>query len=164
MIQIAEEAPTQCMDDIGPLLKRHWDEVALHKKERPLSPNFDEYKRLALGGRLVVVTARDTEFQNALVGYSVFFIHNHIHYSTCKVASNDVLFVDKDYRSRPGVSIRLIRTCETVLANRGVDYVTWHIKPRQDWSQVLERMGYELEEKIMGRILSREATGDRHGI
>lgn len=150
MITIQRETVDQCVGDIPPLLQAHWEEVALYRDEVPLSPQFDRYRAIEKTGRLVVITAR---YEGALIGYSVFIINQHLHYSTCRVASNDVLFLVKDYRKGSDAGRRLIRASEVLLSSMGVQRMTWHIKPKNDWSPILVRMGYEREEIIMGKLL-----------
>lgn len=147
------ETVDQCCEDIQPLLAQHWNEVALYRDEIPLAPDFDRYRAMEAAGGLVLLTARR---EGQLIGYSVFFVSQHPHYSTCRIASNDVLFLRADCRGPLG--IRLIRESERVLSDAGVQRIVWHVKPRNDWSSVLERMGYQHEEIIMGKLI-----GERHG-
>jgi GNAT superfamily N-acetyltransferase len=136
-------------DDIEPLLQLHYDEIALHKEAIPLDPDWNRYACLDERGELAIYTARD---DGNLVGYGVFFVHDHPHYASTLVAANDLLFLHPDYR-RGGLGLRLIRYCEQQLKARGVVKLTWHIKFAHDWSAILHRQGYLDEEKIVGKIL-----------
>ena len=149
-ITIQRESVNQCIDDIQPLLKKHWQEVALHQDIIALDPDYDRYRAIETAGKLVVIAARDGQI---LIGYSVFVLHNHIHYIDCFMATNDVLFLDKEYRKGTTAGIRLLRESEAILKGLGVHRVMWHIKPKNDWSAILSRMGYEQEEIIMGKLL-----------
>lgn len=159
MITIARERLTDCLDDIKPLLASHWREVALYQEQVPLAPDFEQYLKLDAAGAVVTVTARDN---GILIGYSVFFLRIHLHYSSCLVASNDVLFLDARYRKSTTAGIRLIRESESELEterdHRGASSirVVWHVKPKNDWSPILGRMGYEQEEIIMGKLLEKQ--------
>ena len=155
---IAQEAVDQCWPDMATLVEDHWREVALYRDAVPLDPDVERYRGLERAGRLVILTAREA---GALVGYSVFLVHNHLHYRQCKVASNDLLFLRQDRRAGSGLGIRLIRESEKALAALGVDRITWHVKAGNDWSDILARMGYDMEEKIMGRLLKEGAS---HGV
>jgi hypothetical protein len=161
MITVARENADSVIADIGPLLVKHWNEVALHRERVPLAPDLDRYRRADEAGALSVIAARD---HGMLIGYSVFLLYNHLHYKLL-VATNDVLFLDRDYRKGTSVGLRLIAESEAVLerarAARGAKQlkVTWHVKPMNDWSPILLRRGYEQEEILLGKL-----TGDPHGL
>lgn len=155
MITVLRENYKDIIGDIQPLLKEHWAEVANYQDEIPLDPNFSKYLAAEANDALVIVAARE---DGRLIGYSVFFTFKHPHYDSCLVASNDVLFVRSDKR-KTGAGLRLIRKSESILADVGVRRITWHCKPKNDFRALLERMGYQIEETIMGRLL-----GENHGI
>ena len=156
MITIQRERFAAVMDELPPLLEDHWREVALHQETVPLKPDFKRYVAGCESGRVLTLTARD---DGHLIGYSIFLLSVHLHYSTCLVATNDVLFLAKSYRSGTTAGIRLIRESEAEIerecAGRGAASVRvlWHVKPKNDWSPILKRMGYEQEEIIMGKLL-----------
>jgi hypothetical protein len=154
MIKFQRESFWDAKGGVTKLMDAHWQEVALHKEERPLDPDWGRYTAAEAGGRLVIVTARR---EGAMVGYSAFFLYHHPHYRQCYVASNDVIYLDPSCRGQDG--LRLIRESEKELIAAGVHCITWHVKPGNDWSPILARMGYGQEEIIMGKML-----GDRHGV
>ncbi len=148
-VSIGRESYAQLHADIVPLMVDHWREVALYQEEIALDPDFERYRRLEAVGNLVALGARRG---CELIGYSVFILHKHLHYKDCLVASNDVLYVAPDER-HGGTGIRLIRASERELAHLGVQRITWHVKPKNDFSALLKRMGYATEETIFGRLL-----------
>ena len=148
-ITFIKETYTNVIEDIKPLLENHWQEVANYKDKVPLKPDFNKYQTLEKNKVLVIVTCRDNE---KLVGYSIFFLSKHLHYTTCLVASNDILFLDKTYR-KGRTGIKLIQESERLLKNMGVNRIIWHIKPKNNFSPILIRMGYIQEEIIMGKFL-----------
>lgn len=152
-MDFAVETVDQCVGDIPPLLQAHWEEVALYRDQIPLEPDFDRYRQIESNGALVVVTARS---EGELRGYSVFLLHQHLHYKSCLVASNDVIFMDR--RCRGVAGMRLIDQSERILVERKADRILWHVKPSNDWSAVLAARGYVQEEIVMGKLV-----GDRHG-
>ena len=93
----------------------------------------------------------------------LFFFYEHMHYRLL-VATNDVIFLDKDYRTKTTVGLRLIKASEAELElerrRRGEAQmrVLWHVKPKNDWTPILARLGYAPEEIIMGKL-----TGGGHG-
>jgi hypothetical protein len=161
MIVTGWEKAESVIADIEPLLLKHWEEVALHREQVPLAPDLERYRRADAAGSLVVVSARD---HGMLIGYSVFLLYNHLHYELL-VATNDVLFLDREYRSGTTTGLRLIAESEAALERariaRGARQLktTWHIKPKNDWSPILLRKGYEQEEIILGKL-----TGEPHGV
>jgi hypothetical protein len=133
------------------LFADHYEELTLDKHAVKLNPIWDEYAALESIGKLLIFTARDGE---KLVGYSVFFVRRHMHYADLTVAQNDILFLDKEYRfGRTG--IRLIQHSEQQIKERlsGQLKIVWHIKEANDWSAIILRQGYQLEDSIYGKLL-----------
>ena len=155
MITVERETYDQIINDILPLLEQHWKEVANYQDEIKLEPNLEKYQKAEQAGGLVILAAREN---GTLIGYSVFFTFKHPHYDSCLVASNDILFVVAAKRNT-GAGLKLIRKSESILTKLGVRRITWHCKPKNDFRALLERMGYEVEETILGKLL-----GDDHGI
>lgn len=148
MTTIQRENYWDASSGVKALLQAHWEEVALHREEIKLNPDFSRYQQAEIRNALVVITARQgTE----LVGYSVFLLHRHLHYKDCLVASNDVIYLKPECRGVVGA--RLIKRSEEILKSLKVQKVVWHIKPRNDWSSVLSRLGYDQEEIIMAKVL-----------
>lgn len=149
MIVLAQEGLLSVMDDVEPLLKEHYQELTLHKDRIKLAPDWATYMSMEEQGGLVIFTARD---QGALAGYSAFFVYWHPHYRETRVAQNDVLFLRKDYR-KGSTGIRLIRYSEDRLRHLGVDKLVWHVKQSNNFTPILQRMGYGVEDIMVGKIL-----------
>lgn len=135
--------------ELKPLLELHYQELTLHKDHIKLDPDYEKYLQLAKSDMFVMITARDN---GVLVGYSAWFITNHIHYRSSKMANNDVLFLHPDYR-KGMTGVRLIRRSEEILKELGIIKIMWHIKFARDFRKILYRMGYEDEDAIVGKIL-----------
>lgn len=148
-----EEYSDALVDEIGPLLVRHWHEVA-HYADIPLAPRWDRYRALADTGALRVYTAR---IDGQLVGYSVHFVAPSLHYGTALTASEDLVFVAPEYR-KGRLGYGLIQFADAQLRADGVQVGYRHVKlkPDLDFSPLLERMGYENIDRIMGRRFDRE--------
>jgi GNAT superfamily N-acetyltransferase len=146
---VAPENMASAWDDMQPLLREHYNEIAHDKHSIPLAPSRARYEALEHAGELFALGAR---IEGALIGYSVFFVKPHIHYATTLVAVNDVLFVAREYRNTL-VGMRLISESEKKLRERGVVKLVWHIKPEHDWSAILARRGYMPVETIYGKLL-----------
>ena len=148
-VTFQRETYEQTVTDIQPLLVAHWKEVANYQEEIPLEPDWARYQVLEKAGALVILTCRK---DLRLIGYSVFILHRHVHYKSCLVGSNDVLFLDAGER-KSGSGIRLIKESEKLLKSLGVHRITWHVKPVNDFSPLLRRLGCMQEEVIMGKLL-----------
>jgi GNAT superfamily N-acetyltransferase len=149
MITFQQERLNDVRAEITPLLDKHYKEIALHQDAIPLAPDWARYASLEELGVLAIYTARE---DGRLIGYSVFFVTPHIHYETTLVASNDLLFVDPEYRGG-STGLKLIRFSEQALKERGVKKVTWHCKFSNGLQHLLNRLGYADEEVIVGKIL-----------
>lgn len=150
MIALQKETLFDIVHEVDELLRLHYEEVALHRDRIKLAPMWDEYATLERMGRFVVFTARD---DGRLVGYSAFFINSHMHYRDTVVAHNDVLFLHPDHR-KSTTGYRLIKFSHEQLKARGdIHKACWHVKFCKDWSNVLHKLGYVDEEKIVGIIL-----------
>ena len=154
MITIERESFYQIIDDIIPLLMDHWDEIAHYKDKIPLSPMFDVYQKLEENQNLFIVAMREDK---KLIGYSIYMINRHAHYSTCLVAANDVLYLIPEKRAA-SLGMRLIIESDKLLITNGINRITYHIKPEHDFSPLLKRLGYMQEEIMYGRYI--ESKGD----
>ena len=154
-VKIQVESYEQARPGVELLLEEHWREVALYQDEIKLAPDFERYESLYAAGKLIIVTARLAE---VLIGYSIFILHNHIHYKNCLVASQDVLFVTGTQR-KTGAGIRLIRGSEDVLRKLGVNRITHHCKQINNLQEILTALGYLVEEVIVGKLIQVEQHG-----
>lgn len=140
------EKVSSVWDEIYPLFEKHWKEVA-HYQDIPLEPDVELYKKMDEGGSIRVYTARE---DGKLIGYSVYVISRNHHYKSVKQASQDVIFIQKDRR---GFGKSFIKWCDEQLKNDGVKIVVHHVKAAHDFGPMLERVGYELVDKIYSRRL-----------
>jgi len=148
---IQRERVADIWDEVQPLLAEHYEEIAADKHAIPLDPDKERYFALERMGQFVVFTAR-ADADSKLVGYAAFFVLQHIHYKSTKVASNDVLFVSKPWRnSRAGLV--LIRESENYLRVIGVKKLVWHVKVDHDWSNILVHGGYSHFEHTLAKLL-----------
>lgn len=150
MIELKVESIQSVINEGAGLIDDHWDEVAFHKDKVPVEPNWEAFKDIESKNSLFVMVARD---EGKLVGYAVFILHYLMHYKSCFAASNDAIFVAKEYRKKGLLGLRLIKTCEKELKKAGVHRIFWHVKPTNDWTPILKRMGYSVEDTIMGKYI-----------
>jgi hypothetical protein len=136
-------------EPISKLLAQHYEELTLDRDVMVLAPDWDQYQRLLDQKELAVLAAY---FGGQLVGYSVFFIYNNIHYKNNIMAKNDVLFLSRPYR-RGRMGINLIKRSEQHLRELGVSKILWHVKCHSDFRPILHRLGYVDEDIMVGKAL-----------
>lgn len=139
------EAPTPGADienvfnETIELLKLHWQEVAIYKDRRPLDPDYDFYRKMSKAKQFVGVWARS---EGKVIGYAGYFLREHPHYKTWKMAVSDIYFVAPEYRT-PFVAIGLFRKAEEYLRTLGVRSVVNETKKHKDLERLFRYLGYE---------------------
>lgn len=143
-------------DETLPLLMAHYEEIA-HFKDIPLKPDQATYAAVASVGALRVYTVRESVWKT-LIGYAVFFLRQNIHYATSLQAVQDILYLAPSARGKL-VGFRFIKWCDEELRKEGVQVVMHHVKAREDldFGPMLERIGYELVDRIFARRLDKES-------
>lgn len=136
------------IEEIKPLLEEHYEEIAKYK-DIPLVPDWSTYRKLEQVGVLKIFTCRQDD---RLIGYGIYFIKPHLHYSTCLVAQQDILFITKGHR---GTGFRFINWCDEQLKSLGVNLTVQHIKASHNFGAMLERQGYELMDLIYTKRLDK---------
>lgn len=150
MITYQTEKMIPCIGEIQTLIHGHWEEIAGHKDKIDLDPDWEKYRVMEEAGMVAMATVRD---DGRMVGYSIFFVVPLMHYKKHRAASNDVVYLHPDYR-KGFVGIRLLKySHEMIKKLGGVHRIIWHLKPKSDWSAILERMGYFREEILMGAYI-----------
>jgi len=140
---------SECVDEVAQLVTDHWREVANDRDKIPLDPDWEKYRNMDKAGILVLMTVRD---DGVMVGYSLFVVMSLTHYKSNTVAMNDIIYVHPKYRG-PRVGMRFIEFCHKELAQSKVHRICWHIKPVNNWTPILLRMGYRVEEYVVGICL-----------
>lgn len=148
-ILYAQEFLGTVRDDITPLLRRHWSEVALNKDQIPLDPDWDAYEELERGGMLRIFTAR---VDGQLVAYYVVIVRPHLHYRTTLCAFSDLIYVEPEERCR-GVATALVGFSELCLREDGVRLIVANTKVRHDFGPLLSSWGYEVRETVYSKML-----------
>ena len=112
------------------------------------NPDKDKYLAIENVGLMKLFTARD---EGKLVGYAIFLISVHLHYSCQLWAMQDVMFMKNTHR---GIgSYRFMKWVDEELANLGVNVVLRSVHVRKDYSRILEKIGYQkIETSFMRRF------------
>ena len=150
MVTFQIEKMSDRIAEISDLVYGHWLEIAGNKDKIPLNPDWDRYKVMDSSGMLALMTARDGA---KMVGYSIFIVYPLLHYKKNIAATNDVVYLHPDYRNG-FCGVRFLKFCHEHLKSMGVDKILWHVKPVNDWTPILERMGYKTEEFVVGVCLT----------
>ena len=137
------------IEQAWPLLELHREELATYKHLMILKPDIERYRALESSGNLVGLGLFDGE---KIVGYSVFIITTALHYSDLTIAQNDILYVHPDYR-RGKWGVKLIRSSEDVIKKRGIKIIMWHGKENTDFSDIMPKMGYIVQDIIFSKEL-----------
>lgn len=143
------EPLSQVLEEIKPLLPRHWEELALNKDNVPLDPDWERYASIDALGQLSIVTVR---VQGRLVGYCAMVIQVGLHYRTCLEARMDVFWIAPEYRGRMG-GVRLFKAVEAELKRRGVKRLYVGSKLHRDSSRLFQAMGYTPVEQWFSKWL-----------
>lgn len=166
-----ETVTPELLEELKPYLFAHYKEIARYQ-DIELSPDWEAYQNLAKFDLLRVYTIRIphcicTDGTQRCVcnrpaklhGYAVFTVRKALHYSTSIQASQDILYLDPQYRARM-MGYRFIKWCDDQLRNEGVQVVYHHTKSDHNFGPMLQRQGYELMDHIYAKRLDREPEGE----
>lgn len=134
----------ELIEEMRDILMRHWLEIARHQDKVRLEPDWGKYKEIQKSDSLVLTVSR---LHEKIVGYIFNFVFPNIHYKSCLVGQNDVIFIDKEHR-KGNHAKHFIQFTEKVLQNIGVKKFILTLKVEHDFSVLLERMKYEFIEKV----------------
>ena len=148
-----QEFLDQVENDILVLIDLHYKEIALNQSKVKLNPDWDVYRALENEGKLKIFTARDND---TLVGYFVVVVGVNMHYKDHTFACNDIIYLHKDYR-KGFAGIKLIKFAKKCLTEDGVSVLTINTKVHQPFDRVLERLGFNLIERVYSSYLQGDS-------
>ena len=147
MYEIRETSVQQMLDSATELFKEHYEEVALNKQVMVLEPFVEKYLALEAQNEIFVLALHSDD---EVIGYSVNFLFNHVHYAKLKVCSNDLLFVKKEHRNgRAGYM--LIKKTEEFAKQHNAQLMFWHAKPNTALEKLMPRLGYGYQDIIFSK-------------
>ena len=143
MIEVYEESYNECVDDIHDLGARHTVEINVTRSDEPLAykPNLAMYDALNEAGALTLICARNN---GVLIGYGVLVTTPDITNIDAIVVTCNMLYVLPQYRGR--TSLQLLNACEQYAKDVEADFYSVGVKPQADFSKLLLRKGYKLDE------------------
>lgn len=136
-----------------PLFYEHHKEIDKDNHDVVLSPNWDQYLKLEVAGALHILTCRDNS-TGQLVGYFFAMVWPSLHFSQEISAVSDIFYLNPAYRKN-GIGNKLLKTGEEMVTNLGATRGYLVTKEGSNASIVVERMGYELVERIYFKDLKR---------
>lgn len=149
MIEYNVERITDCLDEIKPLLEKHYEEVAMYQDKIEFNPNYERYEELDELGLLHIVTARD---EGVLVGYFVSFLMPNIHYQDHTYAVNDIVYIQEDLR-KTKVGLEMFKYAEEQMKDLGVSVMTIHMKTAMPFDSLCEGLGYNYAERNYSKYI-----------
>lgn len=144
MIEYSEETVDECLMEIIPLLREHWEEIAWYKDKIKLNPDYGVYYQMEANGILHIVTARD---DGKLIGYYISLVTPNPHYKDHFFAVNDILFVLPEYRGGT-TAYRMFKYAFDKLTERGASVITIHMKTDAMFDGLCEKLGMERQEYL----------------
>ena len=129
------------------LFDEHYKEIARNKQVMVLKPDEETYRKSEEMGTIFILSARQND---VLIGYSVNFVSNHLHYADLKLAQNDLLFISKEHRGGR-VGLRLIKDTENHARSLGCKLMLWHCKPNTPLNEILPRLKYGVQDVIYSK-------------
>tara|TARA_R100000951_G_scaffold27669_1_gene23785 strand:- start:1012 stop:1464 length:453 start_codon:yes stop_codon:yes gene_type:complete len=146
----AHESYTNIKDEIKPLLEQHYEEIALDQDVIKLNPDWDAYAKYDSIHALRCYTARNDD--GDLIGYFVLMVSTSLHYKDHLFANNDVIFLRKD--ARKGMTgVKLIKYAVKCLQREGITRININTKTHQPFDVIVERLGFELIERVYSLVL-----------
>ena len=143
MITFQKEPPEPFAREAVELFQKHYEEVAERQDVIALDPDIIRYKRLYKANAMEIHTARD---DGKLIGYSIWFVTNHIHYKQSVTASSDVVYISPDYR-KGMFGYKFLKWTTEEIKKRDPQRIIFHIKPFLDFGKIVERLGGHYFEK-----------------
>ncbi|MDB2650281.1 GNAT family N-acetyltransferase [Porticoccaceae bacterium] len=137
--------------DILPLIKEHWELIALNKGSIKLNPDWEQYAALDASGIMKVFTARDN---GALVGYFILLVNNSLHYKDHVFAVCDIIFVTPEAR-KGATGYKLLKYAENWCKENNVSLLNINTKVHMPFDSLLEKTGYNLIERLYSKYLGK---------
>jgi GNAT superfamily N-acetyltransferase len=150
MLAFDRETLFLTFEETEAMLESHKAECVFEPERLPTGVRWDAYRALEELGKLHVYSARHA---GILAGYCWMVVDNHMHFSSVTTAHCEMLYLAPAHR-RGKAGIDFIRFVEGCLADDGVVKVAWSVKPQRDFSRVMRRLGYGVEEVVMSKFLN----------
>jgi ribosomal protein S18 acetylase RimI-like enzyme len=132
------------------IIQRHWDELENNKDKIQLNPDVKQYELLQNNNILHNLVAYK---HDKMIGYSVIYIHPHVHCAGSVYASVDVIYVVPECRNTR-IGAKLLLATEKLCKDKKVDVILYGAKPNAPMIiNPLKKLGYNLYEYIYGKYI-----------
>lgn len=140
-LMIQKEFLTRSLiEEIDKYISEHQTEV---KHEDDVNVDWLSYQVLQKSSAFYFYTAR---LSGELIGYMGYLVTNNLHYRDKICAICDLIYVRPEHRGKM-CAIKLMKFAEEELSELGVSEVGQSVKIVHDFSPILIRQGYHLEER-----------------
>jgi hypothetical protein len=123
-------------EEAAPLLNAHWDEIAKNKALLRLNPDVTLYERM--GQNLLLITAR---LDGQLIGYFLWFLIRHPHYSHVSVAEEDLHFLLREHR-RGLAGYKFVKAACAAAFDHGAELLVLREKVGHEHAAIMKRLGF----------------------
>ena len=147
MITVQVEPFLSFLEEVKPILPRHYEELALDKDNVPLEPMYELYVQRAHLGQAIALTVRET---GKLIGYFVGFVAPGLHYRTCLTLTMDIFYVLPEHRGS-GAGYMLFKEVEKECKRRGIQRMFVGSKLYKDAFWLFEKLGYTEVERYYSK-------------
>lgn len=152
MVDFKLESYDEIIDELVALSEDHWKEVEWGQDNLTLNPNLDVYESANASHNLYMYSVRNEEEE--LVGYATFWIYDHPHHRDNLFAVNDLLYLLPECR-HTGYSQNFIYFCEQDLKNKGVSVITYSMKTKHRFEDLMYSSGYEHTECVFSKFVGK---------
>lgn len=150
-LSFQRETIEKVFDEALELAKMNLDETGFNGLEGAM-PNREKYLQIEKVIPTFAFTARNN---GELIGYALFLVLEHVHYAGKFTANQENLYVRKDFRGIPAV--RFMHWIDEQLeSDPSIDYIVKVVSVRNDYSRVLDRMGYEMTERSYTKHIKKD--------
>lgn len=144
-------------EELLPLFKKHYAELALDQDRVPLDPDWEFYFGVDRAGILQILTARAAA-NDQLAGYIFNLIGSHNHYKSTKWANTDMFYLHPYFR-KGWQPVRMFKENLKGLEVFGVEIAMISFKLHFENARVgkfLSRLGYEPCDIVMRRRMKED--------
>lgn len=147
-MEYQEAVLDQIKPEIMSMLEQNFDEIAKDKGLPYLKPAWDMYSVVETMGKTATFVARK---DGRIVGYAFYIISDFPHCTDLSGAFCDTLFVLPEYRG--AAALKLLEFAASAVKERGIHFITASVSVRNDYSSLLEYLGYAEAETIFMKRL-----------
>lgn len=144
---------SDCLPELIPFTKPHWEELGLDHADVPVDIGFEAYAEHERAGRLHLITVRD---YGTLIGYITAIITPMLHYNGTLHAITDLYYLKPDYR-KAKIGVKLFQFAERQYRQLGVVKIITATKLHLNHSELFEGLGYRPTELTFTKVIQEKA-------